>query len=84
LFRFNFNFDTLLKKVIIKQNLNIDYNVKTNWLEIEQHNRDTNRNFTKGINQFSDLTPEEFNNKILGGIRVERKLVGHYGFTYII
>jgi C1A family cysteine protease len=52
---------------------------KTNWLEIQRHNSDTTQNFTKGINQFTDLTPDEFNKKYLGGIVQERNLVGLYG-----
>ena len=52
---------------------------KTNWLDIQRHNSDTGQNFTKGINQFTDLTPDEFNKKYLGGIVQERNLVGLYG-----
>lgn len=52
---------------------------KTNWLEIQRHNSDRTQNFTKGINQFTDLTPEEFNKKYLGRIVQERNLVGLYG-----
>jgi len=33
---------------------------KTNLISIIQHNAIINQNFTLGINQFSDLTPEEF------------------------
>jgi KDEL-tailed cysteine endopeptidase len=68
-----------------KQYNNIDimrgrFNIfKTNWLEIHKHNSDSTQNFTKGINQFSDLTPDEFNKNHLGGISVERRLVGLYG-----
>jgi len=52
---------------------------KTNWLDIQRHNSDYTQNFTKGINQFTDLTPDEFNKKYLGGIVKERNLVGLYG-----
>ena len=31
--------------------------------EVKRHNNDPSQNFTKKINQFSDLTPEEFNQK---------------------
>ena len=52
---------------------------RTNWLDIQRHNGDSSQNFTKGINQFTDLTPEEFNEEYLGGIIQERNLVGLYG-----
>lgn len=52
---------------------------KTNWLDIHMHNLDTTQNFTKAVNQFTDLTPDEFNKKYLGGVVAERNLVGLYG-----
>jgi|UniRef100_A0A6C0INY4 C1A family cysteine protease len=52
---------------------------KTNWQDIQRHNSDSTQNFTKGINQFTDLRPDEFNDKYLGGIVQERKMVGLYG-----
>lgn len=52
---------------------------KTNLLEIQRHNSDKSQNFTKGINQFTDLTPDEFNKKYLGKILNERNVVGLYG-----
>ena len=52
---------------------------RTNWLDIQRHNGDSSQNFTKGINQFTDLTPEEFNEEYLGGISQERNVVGLYG-----
>ena len=52
---------------------------KTNWLEIQRHNSDSTQNFTQGINQFTDLTSDEFNQKYLGGIIADKNLVGLYG-----
>jgi C1A family cysteine protease len=61
---------------VMRERFNI---FKTNWLENQKHNSDSTQNFTKGINQFSDLTQDEFNKKHFGGITVERRLVGTYG-----
>jgi KDEL-tailed cysteine endopeptidase len=40
------------------------------------HNLDYNQNFTMGVNQFTDLTAEEFKEKFTGGLKTE---VGSYG-----
>ncbi len=40
------------------------------------HNLDHSQNFTMGVNQFTDLTPEEFKAKWVGGLKTE---VGSYG-----
>jgi KDEL-tailed cysteine endopeptidase len=40
------------------------------------HNLDHSQNFTMGVNQFTDLTPEEFKAKWVGGLKAE---VGSYG-----
>jgi len=40
------------------------------------HNLDYTQNFTMGINQFTDLTPEEFKAQYVGGLKTE---VGSYG-----
>jgi C1A family cysteine protease len=40
---------------------------RSNLKNIILHNLDYNQNFTMGINQFTDLTPEEFKAKYVGG-----------------
>ena len=49
---------------------------RTNLRNIVIHNLDHNQNFTMGINQFTDLTPEEFKAQYVGGLKAE---VGSYG-----
>ena len=49
---------------------------KKNLINILQHNSDVTQNFTMGINQFTDLTPEEFKFQYIGGLKTE---VGSYG-----
>jgi C1A family cysteine protease len=47
---------------------------KQNWRTIVSHNSDTRQNFTMGINQFTDLTPEEFQQLYIHGLKM-----GSYG-----
>lgn len=49
---------------------------RTNLRNIILHNLDYTQNFTMGINQFTDLTPEEFKDQYVGDLRSE---VGSYG-----
>ena len=49
---------------------------RTNLRSIILHNLDQTQNFTMGINQFTDLTPQEFKDQFVGGLRTE---VGSYG-----
>jgi len=49
---------------------------RSNLHNIIAHNLDTTQNFTMGINQFTDLTPEEFKSMYVGGLKAE---VGSYG-----
>lgn len=49
---------------------------KNNFINILSHNADHNQNFTMGVNQFTDLTPEEFRVQYVGGLKTE---VGSYG-----
>ena len=49
---------------------------RTNLLNIILHNLDHTQNFTMGINQFTDLTPQEFKDQYVGSLKVE---VGGYG-----
>lgn len=49
---------------------------RSNLRNIILHNLDNTQNFTMGINQFTDLTPEEFKGLYIGGLKTE---VGSYG-----
>jgi cathepsin L len=49
---------------------------RTNLSNIILHNLDNTQNFTMGINQFTDLTPQEFKDQYVGGLKTE---VGSYG-----
>jgi C1A family cysteine protease len=49
---------------------------RTNLRNIILHNLDYTQNFTMGINQFTDLTPQEFKDQYVGGLKAE---VGSYG-----
>jgi len=49
---------------------------RSNLRNIILHNLDHRQNFTMGINQFTDLTPQEFKDQYVGGLKVE---VGSYG-----
>jgi C1A family cysteine protease len=46
-----------------------------NFVNILAHNADRSQNFTMGVNQFTDLTPEEFKQQYVSGL----KSVGSYG-----
>jgi len=49
---------------------------RTNLRNIIIHNLDLTQNFTMGVNQFTDLTPQEFKDQYIGGLKTE---VGSYG-----
>lgn len=49
---------------------------KKNFIGILAHNADHTQNFTMGVNQFTDLTPEEFKLQYVGGLKTD---VGSYG-----
>jgi len=49
---------------------------RSNLRGIILHNLDKTQNFTMGINQFTDLTPQEFKDQYVGGLKRE---VGSYG-----
>ena len=49
---------------------------RTNLRNIILHNLDYTQNFTMGINQFTDLTPQEFKDQYVGGLKAQ---VGSYG-----
>lgn len=44
---------------------------RNNLVDILTHNSDLTQNFTLGVNQFTDLTPEEFKELYVGGLKVE-------------
>ena len=48
----------------------------SNLRNIILHNLDLTQNFTMGVNQFTDLTPQEFKDQYVGGLKTE---VGSYG-----
>jgi len=49
---------------------------RSNLRNIILHNLDYTQNFTMGINQFTDLTPQEFKDQYVSGLKAE---VGSYG-----
>jgi C1A family cysteine protease len=49
---------------------------RKNFIGILAHNNDLSQNFTMAVNQFTDLTPEEFRAQYVGGLKTE---VGSYG-----
>jgi len=49
---------------------------RKNIIEILAHNADFTQNFTMAVNQFTDLTAEEFKLKYIGGVKQQ---VGSYG-----
>jgi len=49
---------------------------RKNFIGILAHNADLSQNFTMGVNQFTDLTPEEFRAQYVGGLKT---IVGSYG-----
>jgi len=49
---------------------------RKNFVGILAHNSDFSQNFTMGVNQFTDLTPEEFKAQYVSGLKTE---VGSYG-----
>jgi cathepsin L len=54
---------------------------RSNLRNIILHNLDYTQNFTMGINQFTDLTPQEFKDQYIGGIRAEVSSYGCKSFS---
>ena len=54
---------------------------RTNLRNIVIHNLDHNQNFTMGINQFTDLTPEEFKAQYVSGLKAEVSSYGCKSFS---
>jgi cathepsin L len=52
-----------------------------NLRSILEHNLDPAQNFTMGINQFTDLTPEEFKEKYVGGLKAKNAVYGCKPFS---
>ena len=50
---------------------------RENLRDIILHNLDNNKTFTKGINQFTDMTPQEFKDFVQRGFK--REVLGSYG-----
>jgi C1A family cysteine protease len=70
-FRERFN-----KNYLSKDELNTRFSVfRNNLIDILIHNADVSQNFTLGVNQFTDLTPQEFKEQYVSGL----KPVGSYG-----
>ena len=70
-FRERFN-----KNYLSKDELNSRFTVfRNNFIDILVHNADVSQNFTLGVNQFTDLTPQEFKEQYVSGL----KPVGSYG-----
>jgi len=69
--------DRFSKKYSSFQELQTRFQVfRENLRNIILHNLDYSQNFTMGINQFTDLTSQEFKDQYLGGLKAE---VGSYG-----
>lgn len=69
--KFNKNYETLDE---LEKRFNI---FQSNFFNIISHNSDSTQNFTMGVNQFTDLTSDEFRSKFIGGS--DRHSVGTYG-----
>jgi KDEL-tailed cysteine endopeptidase len=52
---------------------------RTNLQTIISHNLDTTQNFTMGVNQFTDLTAQEFRESYVNGLKPDSTIVGAYG-----
>jgi C1A family cysteine protease len=71
-FRERFN-----KRYSSKEELENRFSVfRNNLINILTHNADLSQNFTLGVNQFTDLSPEEFKEQYVGGLKTE---LGSYG-----
>jgi C1A family cysteine protease len=69
--------DRFSKKYESFQELQARFQIfRENLRNIILHNLDFSQNFTMGINQFTDLTPQEFKDQYVGGLKTE---VGSYG-----
>lgn len=71
-FREKFN-----KNYLSKEELNTRFSVfRNNLIDILIHNADLSQNFTLGVNQFTDLTPQEFKEQYVSGLKTELSSYG--------
>ena len=64
-FRERFN-----KNYLSKDELNTRFSIfRNNFIDILIHNADVSQNFTLGVNQFTDLTPQEFKEQYVSGLK---------------
>lgn len=72
------NFRNLFQKeyITIEEEVNRFRIFRENLRIIDSHNLDIGQNFTMGVNQFTDLTPEEFKSTYASGLHTN---VGLYG-----
>ena len=62
--------DRFSKKYLSLEEMEDRFSVfRENFRAIRQHNNDLSQNFTMGVNQFTDLTPEEFKATYVTGIK---------------
>jgi KDEL-tailed cysteine endopeptidase len=54
---------------------------RTNLRNIITHNMDHSQNFTMGVNQFTDLTPQEFKAQYVSGLKADVGLAGCGSFS---
>lgn len=74
--------DRFRKKYDSLQELETRFEIfRTNVQNIIYHNLDHTQNFTMGINQFTDLTPEEFKDQYITGIKSKVESSGCIPFT---
>lgn len=74
--KYNKNYETLIE---LEKRFQI---FKDNLRDIIIHNLDSKRNFSMGINQFTDLTSDEFREKYITGLAIKKEVsveVGSYG-----
>ena len=65
------------KKYLSLEEMEARFSVfRENFRNIKQHNNDLTQNFTMGVNQFTDLTPEEFKAQMIRGLKAP---VGSFG-----
>jgi C1A family cysteine protease len=73
--RFNKHYSSL-------EELQIRFDIfRENFINILIHNADASQNFTMGINQFTDLTPEEFKAQYISGLKTDIYSYGCQSFS---
>ena len=75
--QFNHFQEKFSKKYESTEEMHNRFNIfRENLHSIVMHNLDKSQNFTMGVNQFTDLTPQEFKSQWVGGLK---RNVGSYG-----